>query len=80
MPVLDSAATLLQCTEALGWAQKCLEMVVYYASNRVQFGRPIGTFQTFQPPLHRLASLLVEAQFMETIAVDVSGPIGLPRH
>ena len=58
-PALDSAvqrATVLQCAETLGRAQKVLEMVVEYANNRVQFGRPIGTFQAVQ---HRCADLRV---------------------
>ncbi|MCH8989965.1 MAG: acyl-CoA/acyl-ACP dehydrogenase [Chloroflexi bacterium] len=58
-PALDSAvqrATVLQCAETLGRAQKVLEMVVEYAGNRVQFGRPIGTFQAVQ---HRCADLKV---------------------
>ena len=58
-PALDSAvqrATVLQCAETLGRAQKVLEMVVEYANNRVQFGRPIGSFQAVQ---HRCADLRV---------------------
>ena len=56
---LDSAlqgAIVLQCAETLGRAQKVLEMVVEYAKTRVQFGRPIGSFQAVQ---HRLADLKV---------------------
>ena len=59
MPALNSAiqqATVLQCAETLGRAQKVLEMAVEYASNRVQFGRAIGTFQAVQ---HRCANLKV---------------------
>ena len=56
---LDAAvlwATVVQCAETLGRAQKVLDMVVEYATNRVQFGRPIGTFQAIQ---HRCADLKV---------------------
>jgi len=56
---LDTAvhtATVVQCAETLGRAQKVLEMVVEYAGNRVAFGRPIGTFQAVQ---HRCADLKV---------------------
>ncbi len=52
----SEGAIVLQCAETLGRAQKVLEMVVEYASNRVQFGRPIGTFQAVQ---HRCADLKV---------------------
>ena len=58
-PALEAAvqrATVVQCAETLGRAQKVLEMVVEYAKNRVQFGRPIGTFQAVQ---HRCADLKV---------------------
>ena len=58
-PVLDAAvqrAIVVQCAETLGRAQKVLEMVVEYASVRVQFGRPIGTFQAVQ---HRCSDLKV---------------------
>ncbi|MCH7738059.1 MAG: acyl-CoA/acyl-ACP dehydrogenase [Chloroflexi bacterium] len=58
-PALELAvqrATVVQCAETLGRAQKVLEMVVEYANNRVAFGRPIGTFQAVQ---HRCADLRV---------------------
>ena len=56
---LDAAvqrAAVVQCAETLGRAQKVLDMVVEYASVRMQFGRPIGTFQAVQ---HRCADLKV---------------------
>jgi len=56
---LDQAvqrATVVQCAETLGRAQKVLDMVVEYAGHRVAFGRPIGTFQAVQ---HRCADLKV---------------------
>jgi alkylation response protein AidB-like acyl-CoA dehydrogenase len=56
---LDQAvqrATVVQCAETLGRAQKVLEMVVEYAGHRFAFGRPIGTFQAVQ---HRCADLKV---------------------
>jgi alkylation response protein AidB-like acyl-CoA dehydrogenase len=47
-------ATVVQCAEMVGRAQKILEMVVEYSKARVQFGRPIGAFQAVQ---HRCADL-----------------------
>lgn len=38
-------ATLGVCAQQLGVLEKALEMTADYASRRVQFGRPIGTFQ-----------------------------------
>lgn len=37
-----------KCCEMVGGAQQVLEMTVSYAKERVQFGRPIGSFQAIQ--------------------------------
>ena len=42
--VLDLAAVAL-AAEQVGGAQICLDTAVQYAKDRVQFGRPIGSFQ-----------------------------------
>jgi alkylation response protein AidB-like acyl-CoA dehydrogenase len=47
-------ATLAECAEMLGLAQKVLDMSAQYAKERVQFGRPIGSFQAIQ---HRCADM-----------------------
>ena len=49
-------ATVAQCGEMVGRAEKVLEMVVDYSKVRKQFGRPIGSFQAVQ---HRCADLRV---------------------
>ena len=49
-------ATVVQCGEIVGRSEKVLELVVEYSKNRVQFGRPIGTFQAVQ---HKCADLRV---------------------
>jgi alkylation response protein AidB-like acyl-CoA dehydrogenase len=41
-------ATVLHCAENVGGAQRVVEMTVEYAKQRVQFGRPIGSFQSVQ--------------------------------
>ena len=52
---LDAAAICL-AAEQVGGAEKCLEMAVEYAKIRVQFGRPIGSFQAIK---HKCADMLV---------------------
>lgn len=49
-----AAGQALLASEQLGLAQWCLETVVAYAKERVQFARPIGSFQAIK---HRLADL-----------------------
>lgn len=45
--------------EALGGAQACLDRTVAYSKERVQFGRPIGSFQAYK---HRLADMMIEIE------------------
>lgn len=45
--------------EALGGAQASLGRTVGYSLERVQFGRPIGSFQAYK---HRLADMMVEIE------------------
>lgn len=54
--VLDVARVLL-AAESLGGAEACLGLSVDYARNRVQFGRPIGSFQAVK---HACAEMMIE--------------------
>jgi alkylation response protein AidB-like acyl-CoA dehydrogenase len=45
--------------EQVGAAQRCLASTVEYAKTRIQFGRPIGSFQAIK---HMAADLLLEAE------------------
>jgi alkylation response protein AidB-like acyl-CoA dehydrogenase len=45
--------------EQLGGAARCLDLAVGYAKVRVQFGRPIGSFQAIK---HKCANLLLEVE------------------
>jgi alkylation response protein AidB-like acyl-CoA dehydrogenase len=62
--VLDLAAVGL-AAEQVGGAQFCLEMAVQYAKDRVQFGRPIGSFQAIK---HKCADMLLEVESAKSAA------------
>jgi alkylation response protein AidB-like acyl-CoA dehydrogenase len=49
----------LLAAEQLGAAQHLLDLAVDYAKTRLQFGRPIGSFQAVK---HRLANMLVDVE------------------
>ncbi len=51
--------------EQVGGAQQCLDMSVEYAKARVQFGRPIGSFQAIK---HKCADMLVEVEAAKSAA------------
>jgi len=53
---LDQAAAM-SSNEMVGGAQKVLDMSVEYAKVRVQFGRPIGSFQAIK---HKLADMYIK--------------------
>lgn len=55
---LDLAAVALSA-EQVGGAQKCLDLSVEYAKERVQFGRPIGSFQAIK---HKCADMMVRVE------------------
>ncbi|MHB8465737.1 MAG: acyl-CoA dehydrogenase family protein [Acidimicrobiales bacterium] len=61
---LDLAAVAL-AAEQVGGAQKVLEMSVEYAKVRVQFGRPIGSFQAIK---HKCADMLLEVESAKSAA------------
>jgi alkylation response protein AidB-like acyl-CoA dehydrogenase len=58
-PTLQRAldkATVALCAEMVGGAEKAMEMCVDYGKTRVQFGRPIGSFQAVK---HKIADMKV---------------------
>ncbi len=61
---LDLAAVAL-AAEQVGGAQRVLEMSVDYAKTRVQFGRPIGSFQAIK---HKCADMLLEVESAKSAA------------
>ena len=71
-------AIIALAAEQVGAAQRCLDMAVDYAKQRIQFGRPIGSFQAIK---HRCADMLVQlegARSAQSHAADVAGTDELP--
>jgi alkylation response protein AidB-like acyl-CoA dehydrogenase len=66
--VLDMAAVLL-AAEQLGGARRALDMSVAYAGARVQFGRPIGSFQAIK---HRCADMQVRVESVRSLVFYAS--------
>ena len=50
-------ATVIECAYLVGLAQKDFEISVQYAKDRIQFGRPIGSFQAIQ---HKAADMVTD--------------------
>jgi alkylation response protein AidB-like acyl-CoA dehydrogenase len=61
---LDLAAVAL-AAEQVGGAQRCLDSAVDYAKTRIQFGRPIGSFQAIK---HKCADMLLEVESAKSAA------------
>jgi alkylation response protein AidB-like acyl-CoA dehydrogenase len=61
---LDLAAVAL-AAEQVGGAQRCLDTAVDYAKTRIQFGRPIGSFQAIK---HKCADMLLEVESAKSAA------------
>ncbi len=52
-------ATAIQCAEMVGGAEQEMKATAQYAKERIQFDRPIGTFQAVQ---HHLANMYTDVQ------------------
>ena len=70
-------ANLALCAQMIGGAQKVLEMTVDYAKQRIQFGRPIGSFQIIQSHCVEMLTLLEDARLLTYEAGWMLGQ-GLP--
>jgi alkylation response protein AidB-like acyl-CoA dehydrogenase len=66
-PGLADTAAILLAAEQIGAATKCLDLTVEYTKDRVQFGRPIGSFQALK---HRMADLYVAVQSARAVVND----------
>jgi alkylation response protein AidB-like acyl-CoA dehydrogenase len=70
-------AAIAKCAEMVGAGQQVLEMSVAYAKERVQFDRPIGTFQAVQ---HHCANMLLDVDGMRYLTYEAAWLLssGLP--
>jgi alkylation response protein AidB-like acyl-CoA dehydrogenase len=70
-------ATAAKCAEMVGGAQAALEMTVKYAKERVQFNRPIGSFQAIQ---HYCANMVTDVDGARFITYKAAWELseGLP--
>lgn len=66
---LVSCARSLAAIQCLGNAQQSLDMTVEYVAMRVQFGRPIGTFQAVQHHVANMATMTLATRFLAYEAV-----------
>jgi alkylation response protein AidB-like acyl-CoA dehydrogenase len=64
--IADTAAILL-AAEQVGAAAGCLDLTVEYTKSRVQFGRPVGSFQALK---HRMADLYVAVSAARALVTD----------
>ena len=74
-PGIADTAAILVAAEQIGAAARCLELTVEYTKQRVQFGRPIGSFQALK---HRMADLYVAVQAARSVvgdAIAAPGPV-----
>jgi alkylation response protein AidB-like acyl-CoA dehydrogenase len=66
-PGMADFAAILLAAEQIGAAARCLELTVEYTQQRVQFGRPIGSFQALK---HRMADMYVAVQSARAVIGD----------
>lgn len=74
-------AAVLKCAEMSGACQAVLDMTNAYAKERVQFNRPIGSFQAVQ---HKLADMQIDAEGLQYLlyqaAWEISNGLTSPLH
>jgi alkylation response protein AidB-like acyl-CoA dehydrogenase len=62
-------AVVAQCALMIGGAQQVLEMTVRYAKERVQFDKPIGSFQAIQ---HKCADMVTDVDGAKLITYEAA--------
>ena len=64
---VQNISTAFLAMEQVGGSQACLEMSTSYAKERIQFGRPIGSFQAIQ---HICANMLLQIESAKSLAYN----------
>ena len=59
---------------ALGMVERCLELSLKYARERVQFERPIGEYQLIQDKLARMEVARMNLQNLVFRTIELDGP------
>ncbi len=75
-PVIKSVlkkAAVGKCAEMVGGAQASLDMAVSYAKERIQFNRPIGSFQAIQ---HYCANMVTDVDGSRFITYKAAWAVG----
>ncbi len=62
---ISDLAAIGLAAEQVGGAQRCLDLAVAHAKSRVQFGRPIGSFQAIQ---HKCADMMLKVESARSAA------------
>lgn len=61
--------TIVLASELVGLAQQCLDVTVAYLAQRVQFGRPLATFQALK---HRCAQMMVAVELARSAVLGAA--------
>jgi len=67
-------AAVLKCAEMSGACQAVLDMTSSYAKERIQFDRPIGSFQAIQ---HKLADMLIDVEAVQYLLYQAAWGINV---
>jgi len=67
-------AAVLKCAEISGACQAVLDMTTSYAKERIQFDRPIGSFQAIQ---HKLADMLIDVEAVQYLVYQAAWGINV---
>lgn len=65
---------IFSAAQCLGLAQRCVDMSVKYAKDRVQFGKPIGSYQAVK---HMLATVQVKIEFARPVLLAAAAELPL---